>query len=101
MLSVLLAVTMLVTPTCAVEVQPGRVVFSLDGPVRLAMLEIESGGRLWSEMPALDGARQSVVWDTSALPPFAEVRYHWQGTRPDMSGFDCTGDVTVVDTTQT
>lgn len=100
MLSALLAVTMLVTPTCAADVQPGMVTFTLEGPVALAMLEIERDGRVWSEMPVLDGARQRVVWDTSALPPFAEVRYHWQGTRPDMSGFDCTGDVTLVDTTQ-
>lgn len=101
MLSALLAVTLLVTPTCAVEVQPGMVTFTLEGPVALAMLEIESDGRVWSEMPSLDGERQRVVWDTSVLPPFAEVRYHWQGTRPDMSVFDCVGDVILADTTQT
>ncbi len=101
MLSALLAVTLLVTPTCTTEVQPGIVTFTLEGPVALAMLEIKSDGRVWSEMPSLDGPRQHVVWDTSALPPFAEVRYRWHGTQPDMRAFDCAGVVTLVDATQT
>ena len=98
MLSALLAMTLLVTPTCAVEVQPGMVTFTLEGPVALAMLEIENDDRVWRESPSLDGFRYSVAWDTSDLPPFAEVRYHWQGTQPDMMVFDCSGTVTLADT---
>jgi len=98
MLSALLAVTLLVTPTCTAVVQPGMVVFALDAPVEVAQLEISSAGQTWTENPSFDGTGYSVRWDSAALPPFTEIDYRWYGTLRDMTAVECAGTVTLADT---
>lgn len=102
MLSALLAVTLLLAPGHSVEVLPGVVVFTLDADrVRAAMLEIEYGGRVWLEMPSLGVGEHRVMWSTVDIPPFAEARYRWTGTRTDLTSFEIEGTVLLADTTQT
>jgi hypothetical protein len=100
MLSALLAVALVMTPPCTAEVQPGVVVFALDAPVDVAMLDLSSGGRTWRERPSFDRPGYSVRWDASALPPFADIDYRWSGTLPDMTAVECAGTVTLADTAQ-
>lgn len=100
MLSTLLAVALVMTPTCTAEVQPGVVVFALAAPVDVAMLDLSSGGRTWRERPSFDGTGYSVRWDARGLPPFAEIDYRWSGTLRDMTAVECAGTVTLADPAQ-
>jgi hypothetical protein len=79
------------SPTLTQTAEPydGGIVFALspDG-VRSARLVIENEwtGRQWVETPP-QGADPVIDWSTDGLPPFAGLRYHWEGIQEDLEPF--------------
>jgi hypothetical protein len=88
LLCALVAALLLASPSSAGETGTR---FSLTGEgVTLAQVVISApwNGQEWVINGHRDGAEWVAWLDTTALPPFTELRYVWSGVRADMSSFE-------------